>query len=144
MIPKISIGCDHAGFEYKEGLKKWLEANGYEVTDYGTHSPDSVDYPDFAHAVARSVEAREDQLGILLCGSANGVAMSANKHQHVRAAVCWSEEISSLARKHNNANVLCIPSRYVSPEEAEKIVDRFLHENFEGGRHERRVGKISC
>jgi ribose 5-phosphate isomerase B len=144
MMPKIAIGCDHAGYEYKEALKKWLAANGYETKDFGTHSNESTDYPDFAHPVAESVEKRQFELGILICGSANGVAIVANKHQGVRAAICWNEELASLARQHNNANIVCLPSRFISYDLAEKITDRFLHENFEGGRHERRVGKISC
>ena len=143
-MPKIAIGCDHAGFDYKENLKAWLEKNGYTVKDFGTYSKDSVDYPDFAHPVANAVEKNESELGILICGSANGVAISANKHQGIRAAICWNEELASLARQHNNANVVCLPARFVSYDLAEKITDRFLHENFEGGRHEKRVAKISC
>lgn len=142
-MPKIAIGCDHAGFDYKEGLKKWLESNGYTIKDFGTYSKESTDYPDFAHPVAESITKKQFDLGILICGSANGVAIVANKHQGVRAAICWTEEIASLARQHNNANIVCLPSRFISFEEAEKITDRFLHENFEGGRHERRVNKIN-
>jgi ribose 5-phosphate isomerase B len=144
MMPTIAIGSDHAGFEYKELLKKWLEKNGYAIKDFGTHSPESADYADFAHPVAESVEKKEFELGLLTCGSANGVAITANKHQGIRAAVCWNEELAELARKHNNANILCIPARFVSYELAEKILDRFLHSNFEGGRPARRVEKISC
>lgn len=144
MMPKIAIGCDHAGFEYKEQLKSWLEKNGYSVKDFGTYSKDSVDYPDFAHPVANAVERKDLDLGVLVCGSANGVAIAANKHQGIRAAICWNEELASLARQHNNANIVCLPARFVSYELAEKITDRFLHENFEGGRHEKRVAKISC
>lgn len=144
MIEKIAIGADHAGFEYKELLKKWLEKNGYPVKDFGTFNTDSVDYPDFAHPVASAVEKKEFNLGLLLCGSANGVAITANKHQGVRAAICWNEEVAELARHHNNANIVCIPARFVSYEVAQKILDRFLHTSFEGGRHERRVEKISC
>jgi ribose 5-phosphate isomerase B len=143
-MEKIAIGADHAGFEYKELLKKWLEKNGYPVKDFGTYSSESADYPDFAHPVASSVENKEFELGVLICGSANGVAMTANKHQGIRAAICWKEELAELARTHNNANVLCIPARHVSIELAEKILDKFLHSSFEGGRHERRVDKISC
>lgn len=143
-MPKIAIGCDHAGFDYKEGLKRWLETNGYSVKDFGAYSKDSADYPDFAHPVASAVESKEFELGVLVCGSANGVAIVANKHQGIRAAICWNEELASLARQHNNANIVCLPARFVSYELAEKITDRFLHENFEGGRHERRVAKISC
>jgi ribose 5-phosphate isomerase B len=144
MMPKIAIGCDHAGFDYKENLKSWLEKNGYTVKDFGTYGKDSVDYPDFAHPVANAVEKKDSDLGILICGSANGVAIAANKHQGIRAAICWNEELAGLARQHNNANVVCLPARFVSYDLAEKITDRFLHENFEGGRHEKRVAKISC
>ncbi|MBL7834493.1 MAG: ribose 5-phosphate isomerase B [Cyclobacteriaceae bacterium] len=144
MMPTIAIGADHAGFEYKEILKKWLEKNAYKTKDFGTYNTESADYPDFAHPVAEAVEKGEFDLGLLLCGSANGVAITANKHQGIRAAICWNEELAALARQHNNANVLCIPARYVSVEQAEKILDRFLHSSFEGGRHERRVNKISC
>jgi ribose 5-phosphate isomerase B len=144
MMTKIAIGADHAGFEYKEILKKWLKTNGFIVKDFGTHSVESADYPDFAHPVASAVEKNEFDLGLLLCGSANGVAMTANKHQGIRAAICWREELAELARTHNNANVLCIPARHVSVELAEKILDKFLRSSFEGGRHGRRVDKISC
>ena len=144
MIPKVAIGADHAGFEYKESLIAFLKRNGYEVKDFGTHSTESADYPDFAHPVAEAVEKNEGTVGILVCGSANGVAITANKHAGIRAAICWTEELASLARHHNNANVVCIPSRFISYDLAEKITDRFLHEEFEGGRHERRVSKISC
>jgi ribose 5-phosphate isomerase B len=143
-MQKIAIGADHAGFEHKELLKKWLEKNGYSVKDFGTHNTESADYPDFAHPVASGVEKNEFDLGVLVCGSANGVAITANKHQGVRAALCWNEELASLARQHNNANVLCLPARFVDINLAEKILDRFLHSSFEGGRHERRVNKIGC
>ena len=144
MIVKIAIWADHAGFELKEHLKKWLERNGYPLKDFGTFNVESADYPDFAHPVADAVEKKEFDLGLLLCGSANGVAITANKHQGVRAALCWIEEVAALARQHNDANIVCIPARFVSHELAEKILDRFLHSSFEGGRHERRVSKISC
>jgi ribose 5-phosphate isomerase B len=140
----IAIGADHAGFEYKELLKKQLEQTGNEFKDFGTHSLDSVDYPDFAHPVASAVENNEFELGVLICGSANGVAITANKHQGIRAAICWTEELAALARQHNNANVLCLPSRFISSELADKILTKFLTTPFEGGRHEKRVGKISC
>ena len=138
----IAIGCDHAGYEYKEAIKKILAAGGWQVSDKGTYSLDSVDYPDFAHPVANMVEQGEATAGILICGSGNGVCMTANKHKGIRAALCWTEEIASLARSHNNANVLCIPARFVSPELAEKMTNTFLSTAFEGGRHERRVEKI--
>lgn len=141
---KIAIGGDHAGFKYKEDLKKWLEQKGYPFKDFGTYSTESADYPDFAHPVASAVEKQEFDLGILICGSANGVAITANKHQGIRAAICWNEELASLARQHNNANIVCIPERFISADLAGKIVDRFLHTEFEGGRHQRRVSKISC
>ncbi len=139
---KIAIGADHAGFEYKELLKTFL--SDYEVKDFGTHSTQSVDYPDFAHPVALAVESQEYTFGILVCGSANGVAITANKHQHIRAAICWLNEIAELARVHNNANVLCIPARFVSEELAKEMTSTFLNTAFEGGRHENRVNKISC
>ncbi|MCZ4225318.1 ribose 5-phosphate isomerase B [Pedobacter sp. SJ11] len=139
---KIAIGSDHAGFEYKEVLKDFL--SDYEIEDFGTHSLDSVDYPDFAHPVASAVEGGDFKYGILLCGSANGVAITANKHQHIRAGLCWENEIASLVRKHNDANVLCIPARFVSEELAKEITTTFLNTEFEGGRHQHRVEKISC
>lgn len=143
-MSKIAIGGDHAGFEYKSKLVAWLESKGHAVKDFGTHSADSVDYPDFAHPVASAVEAKEYDMGILICGSANGVAMAANKHQGIRAAICWETELAELARSHNNANILCIPSRFVEYDLAEQMADAFLSTPFEGGRHERRVDKISC
>ena len=143
-MEKIAIGADHAGFEYKEQLKKWLNQKGYATKDFGTYSSESADYPDFAHPVASAVEKNEFDLGLQICGSANGVAMTANKHQGIRAAICWKEELAETARTHNNANVLCIPAKHISIELAEKILDKFLHSPFEGGRHGRRVDKISC
>lgn len=139
---KIAIGADHAGFEYKELLKEFLV--NYELKDFGTFSTDSVDYPDFAHPVAKAVENNEFNFGILICGSANGVAITANKHQNIRAALCWQNEIASLARKHNNANIICIPARFVSLDLAKEMTTTFLTTNFEGGRHANRVNKISC
>ncbi|QPH37689.1 ribose 5-phosphate isomerase B [Pedobacter endophyticus] len=139
---KIAIGSDHAGFEYKEILKNFLQ--DYEVKDFGTHALDSVDYPDFAHPVASAVENGAFTFGILLCGSANGVAITANKHQGIRAGLCWENEVAALVRKHNNANVLCIPARFVSEELAKEITTTFLNTEFEGGRHQNRVEKISC
>ena len=139
---KIAIGADHAGFEYKVAIAKWLNAEN--LKDFGTYSPDSVDYPDFAHPVASAVENGEFDFGILICGIANGVAITANKHHGIRAAICWNEELASLARRHNNANIVCIPARFISIEEAENIVKTFLSTDFEGGRHANRVNKISC
>lgn len=139
---KLAIGSDHAGFEYKSFLAKKLVKFGYELTDKGTMSADSVDYPDYAHKVAEAVVDSKVDLGILLCGSGNGVCITANKHQHIRAALCWMPEIASLARKHNNANILCIPARFVSKQMAWKITIAFLESSFEGGRHQIRVGKI--
>ncbi|WP_395805986.1 ribose 5-phosphate isomerase B [Daejeonella sp.] len=138
----IAIGADHAGFEYKSMLIDFLK--DYSVKDFGAYSADSVDYPDFAHPVASAVENKEFTIGILICGSANGVAMTANKHQGIRAAICWNEELAELARTHNNANILCIPARFTSKEEAKKICMKFIQSSFEGGRHANRVNKISC
>lgn len=140
----IAIGSDHAGYDYKEDLISFLEGKGLPFKDYGTHSKDSVDYADFAHPVSTAVENGEASFGILLCGSANGVAMTANKHQGIRAAVCWGEELAQLAREHNNANIICIPARFVREGDAEKMVALFITSDFEGGRHLRRVEKIAC
>jgi len=139
---RIAIGSDHAGFEYKEAIAKWLDDD--QLKDFGTYSADSADYPDFAHPVASAVENGEFDYGILVCGSANGVAITANKHQGIRAAICWNEELASLARRHNNANIVCIPARFISIEEAEKIIKTFLSTEFEGGRHATRVNKMAC
>ena len=140
----IAIGSDHAGFEYKTALISWLTAKGYQVKDFGTSSPDSVDYPDFAHPTATSVETGEAAFGILLCGSANGVAMTANKHQQIRAGLCWQNDVALLVRKHNNANMICIPARFVSLALAEQMIELFMTTEFEGGRHATRVGKMAC
>jgi ribose 5-phosphate isomerase B len=139
---KIAIGGDHAGFQYKEKLKIMLNENGYEVTDFGPDSEASCDYPDFAHPVAESIVSGQNELGILICGSGNGVCLTANKHAGIRAALCWNEELAALARQHNDANILCIPSRFVDLELAEKMTKVFLSTSFEGGRHQRRVDKI--
>lgn len=141
---KIIIGADHAGFELKEKLKQYLSKKGYDITDEGTHSPDSVDYPDFAHPVAAKVEKDPFNMGILICGSANGVAITANKHAGIRAAICWNDEIAKLARLHNDANIICIPARFVSGQIAESMTAIFLSTVFEGGRHLKRVEKIAC
>ncbi len=140
----IAIGSDHAGFERKEPLKKHLLGQGYEVIDCGTYSAEPVDYPDYAHKVARMVASGEATLGIVICGSGNGVCMSVNKHPGIRGALAWREDIARLARQHNNANILCLPGRFISDEEAIKITDAWLTAEFEGGRHERRVKKIPC
>ena len=138
----LAIGSDHAGFEYKEAIKQQMIADGWQVEDKGTYNLDSVDYPDFAHPVATMVSDGSATAGILVCGSGNGVCMTANKHQGVRAALCWTDELAALARQHNNANILCVPARFVTPEVANTMVAVFLSTAFEGGRHERRVEKI--
>ena len=141
-MKKIAIACDHAGFEYKEIIKKHLEGK-FEVEDFGTFSPDSVDYPDFVHPAADSIEQGRNELGILICGSGNGVQMTANKHQKIRCALCWMPELAGLARQHNDANMLALPARYIASQLALDIVDLFLTTPFEGGRHQNRVEKIS-
>lgn len=139
---KIGIACDHAGYETKEELKKYLSEKGHEIKDYGTYSEESSDYPDFAHPLSEAVENGEHLYGITLCGSGNGISMTANKHQGIRAALCWTTEISELARLHNDANICSIPARFVNIEMAKEIIDIFLKTSFEGGRHERRIKKI--
>lgn len=140
----ISIGNDHAGPEYKKAIVKYLELNEHTVINHGTDTFESVDYPDFGHPVAYDVESGKAELGIVICGSGNGIAMTANKHQGVRCALCWTKEIAQLAREHNDANVISIPARYTSIEQAVEMVHTFLTTSFEGGRHERRVHKIAC
>ncbi len=140
----LAIGSDHAGFEYKTKLVNYLrDEKGVALRDFGTYSADSVDYPDFAHPVANAVESKEYSFGILLCGSANGVAITANKHANIRAAICWENEIAQLARMHNDANILCIPARFISIELAKEMVDTFIATAFEGGRHATRVNKMA-
>jgi ribose 5-phosphate isomerase B len=139
---KIVIGSDHAGFEYKEAIKQYLVKNNIEIIDVGTHSTESCDYPDYAHAAAREIESGNVEVGILICGSANGVAITANKHQEIRAALCWQNEIASLARQHNDTNIICLPARFVTIDEAEEMVHTFITTDFEGGRHQKRVEKI--
>ena len=139
---KIAIGGDHAGFSYKKEIAKYLQDKGHELTDYGTDSLESTDYPDYAHPLSDSIEKAENTLGILICGSGNGVCMTANKHQKVRAALCWNTQIAFLSRLHNDANVICIPARFVALELAFEMVDMFIDTKFEAGRHERRVNKI--
>jgi ribose 5-phosphate isomerase B len=141
---KISIGSDHAGYNFKELIIKYLQSKNIEVNDQGAFGEESVDYPDFAHKVALDVSEGRSDLGVLCCGSGNGVAMAANKHKGIRAALCWEPEIASLAVRHNNANILCLPARFISEDVAMKIIDSFLDATFEGGRHERRVKKIEC
>lgn len=139
----ISIGCDHAGFPYKQAIVEWLSDNGWEVRDLGTYSPESVDYPDFVHPVADNIEKGLSPMGVLICGTGNGVAMTANKHEKVRAAVCWNENISRLARLHNDSNIIALPARFISQEDALRFVQIFVSTEFEGGRHAQRVNKIS-
>jgi len=139
---KIAMGADHAGFDCKEMIRSML--TDFEISDFGTYSAASVDYPDFAHPVAEAIESGRCDFGILVCGSGNGIAIAANKHQGIRAAICWQNELASLSRLHNNANVICIPARFVTTELAREMVMTFLHTAFEGGRHEKRVEKISC
>ena len=141
---KLGIGSDHAGYDMKEYLKKYLSEAGHELVDFGTNSSDSTDYPDYAHPVATAVEKGEVELGLLMCGSGNGINMTANKHQGIRAALAWTPEIAELARLHNDANILSLPARFISEAQGIAIVDAFLSAAFEGGRHGRRVNKIAC
>lgn len=138
----IAIACDHAGYDLKEVVKQHLEAIGYSVQDYGTHSSESVDYPDYAHLLGQAINKGEYQRGIVICGSGNGVQMVVNKYPNVRCALCWTEEIAHLGRQHNDCNVVSLPARFIQQETAIKIVDEFLNTPFEGGRHQRRVEKI--
>ena len=141
---RLAVGGDHAGFEYKAKLLLELSEQGHTVKDFGPYSDDPVDYPDFVHPVAEAVERGDYELAIMICGSANGVAMTANKHQKIRAAICWNNDLAALARQHNNANVICLPGRFISYEMASELVKTFITSEFEGGRHDRRVNKISC
>ena len=141
-MKKVCIGSDHAGFSVKTTIVHWLTDQGYEVKDSGTYSDAAVDYPDFAHKVAMSISARASEIGILVCGTGQGVSMTANKYAHIRAALCWTEEIASKAREHNNANVLCLPGQCLGEEEANQIVEAFLSTEFQGGRHLRRIQSI--
>ncbi len=140
----IAIGADHAGFEYKKAIGEWLAGLGYHIQDFGTNSNESVDYPDFAHPTASFVESGEAAFGILICGSANGVAITANKHQGIRAGLCWDNEVAKLIRMHNDANVICIPARFVTLDYAKQLVETFIGTEFEGGRHANRAAKIAC
>lgn len=141
---KISIGNDHAGPDYKKAIVDYLQTKGYEILNHGTDTLDSVDYPDFGHPVAIDVETKKADFGIVICGSGNGIAMTANKHQGIRAALCWTKEIAALARQHNNANIISIPARFTSIPQAVEMVYTFLNTDFEGGRHANRVDKIAC
>ena len=141
---KIALGGDHAGFEFKAGLVDSLRGQGHDVKDFGPYTDESVDYPDFVHPVAEAVEIGLFDFGFLICGSGNGVAMTANKHAGIRAALCWTSELAALARKHNDANILCMSARFISYDSAVEIADVFLSSKYEGGRHEGRVNKISC
>ncbi|HXB13788.1 MAG TPA: ribose 5-phosphate isomerase B [Bacteroidia bacterium] len=141
---KIAIGSDHAGFELKEKLQNYLKKKGFEIKDFGTYSAERADYPDFAHPVAEAVENKQAEMGILICGSGNGVNMTANKHHGVRSALCWNAEIAQLARLHNDANIIALPARFITEQEAEKCLDVFFSTSFEGGRHTDRVKKIEC
>lgn len=140
----IPIGSDHAGYTLKNEVIQHLKNLGYTVEDFGCYSEESIDYPDFGHPVAEMVESNPGMLGIIICGSGNGINMTANKHQGIRSALCWEPEIAQLAREHNNANILALPARFISKEKALEMVDVFLSTPFEGGRHERRVNKIAC
>ena len=141
---KISIGNDHAGPDYKKAIVQFLELKGHTITNHGTDTFDSVDYPDFGHPVAIDVETGKADFGIVICGSGNGINMTVNKHQGIRSALCWDKEIASLARQHNDANIISIPARFTSIQQAVEMVDTFLNTNFEGGRHANRVNKIAC
>jgi len=140
----IAIGCDHAGIDYKIAIVQWLNSKGYTVSDFGTYSTDSVDYPDYAHPTASAVENGEAAFGILLCGSANGVAITANKHQGIRAGLSWQNDVAKLIRQHNDANMICIPARFVALSLAIEMIEHFINTPFEGGRHQNRVNKIAC
>lgn len=139
---KIAIGADHAGYQLKEKIKPYLEEMGIELVDFGTNSPDSVDYPDYAHPLANAVESGDVELGITICGSGNGINMTVNKHQGVRSALCWNKEIARLGRLHNDANICSLPARFININEAKDIVEAFLTTDFEAGRHVKRINKI--
>ncbi|MEP6750934.1 MAG: ribose 5-phosphate isomerase B [Bacteroidota bacterium] len=140
----IAIGCDHAGFEYKTQIVPWLNQKGFQVSDFGNYSPEAVDYPDYVHPVALSVENGESAFGILLCGSGNGVCMTANKHSGIRAGLCWQTDVAKLVRLHNNANIICIPARFAALAAAKEMIDIFMTTAFEGGRHQNRINKMAC
>jgi ribose 5-phosphate isomerase B len=138
----VAFACDHAGFEMKVGLMEYVRKSGHAITDLGCYSSESSDYPDFGHKLAEQISSGKSELGISLCGTGNGISMTANKHREIRSAICWNPEVAKLARSHNNANIIAIPARFISPEDAEKIVNSFLNATFEGGRHQRRIDKI--
>lgn len=144
MKKRVPIGADHAGFSLKSEVIQHLQSKGYEVEDFGCYSEESIDYPDYGHPVAELVENTPGMLGIVICGSGNGINMTVNKHRGIRSALCWKKEIAELARQHNDANILALPARFISVQEALEMVDTFLTTDFEGGRHERRVNKIPC
>ena len=143
-MKKIGIACDHAGFQMKELLVGYLSTKGYDVVDFGCHSEESIDYPDFGHPLAEAIENGELEQGVGLCGSGEGMAMTLNKHQGIRAGLCWNTDVAALTRQHNDANVVVLPARFISNDEAIAIVNTFLSSNFEGGRHQGRVEKIAC
>jgi len=143
-MAKIGIASDHAGYELKEFLKTYLSKKGFEIIDFGAFSAESMDYPDTAHPLGEAIEKGELAFGIAMCGSGNGISMTLNKHQGVRAALCWCPEIAALAKQHNNANILSLPARFISQDQALKIVDTYSNSEFEGGRHQRRIDKIAC
>jgi len=140
----IAIGCDHAGFEYKTKIVPWLKQKGWQVNDLGTYSPDSVDYPDYVHPLAASVEKQESAFGILICGTGNGVCMTANRHPGIRAGLCWATDVAKLVRQHNNANIICIPARFAALPATQDMIDVFITTEFEGGRHQNRINKMTC
>lgn len=142
MTKIVPIAADHAGFELKEHLKKYLENKGFEIKDFGCYSQDSIDYPDVIHPIANEINNGEYEFGFIMCGSGNGVSMVANKYPNIRCALCWNAEISALAKKHNNANIIALPARFISVKEAEQVIDSYLSSEFEGGRHQRRIEKI--
>lgn len=143
-IKKIALGSDHAGFKLKVKVKEHLESRGIEVNDFGTSSEESTDYPDYAHLVSNEIETGNIPMGILICGSGNGINMAANKHKGIRAALCWNREVAEMARLHNDANIISLPARYITVNEAIEMVDAFLSTDFEGGRHQKRIDKIPC
>lgn len=141
-MEKIAFASDHAGYALKKELEAWLASRGYEIEDFGTDSEQSCDYPDYAHPAAEAVESGRANFGICMCGTGNGIQMTLNKHQGIRAALCWEPELAALAKQHNNANILVLPARFITPDKAKEVVDAYLNATFEGGRHQRRIDKI--